>query len=89
MKSLHREFTRGDRQPNAQMNIKGNGANHPIQKAFPYVGEDETQDVTASALNDEDPIICRLDAINMCYRLNESGVMNPIGNRRLVRRIRV
>ena len=65
------------------------GINFATQEGFPNVSEDETLEMISSALNGEDPIICRLEPFNICYRFDESGTMHPIGNRRPVRLIRV
>ena len=36
-----------------------------------------------------DPILCRLQPFNICYRLDKDGTMHPLGDRRLVRLIRM
>ena len=37
----------------------------------------------------EDPVICKLEPFNICYRLDSNGNMHPLGDRRPVRLIRV
>jgi len=89
LKFLHHELTNVNKQPNRQTNFEGNGVNLPIKEAFPDVGQDETLEMISSTLNGEDPIICRLEPFNLCYRFDASGAIYPIGNRRPVRLIRV
>ena len=41
------------------------------------------------AIEAEDPVICKLEPFNICYRLDSNGNMHPLGDRRPVRLIRV
>ena len=36
-----------------------------------------------------DPIICKLEPFNICYRFDETGRLYPVGDKRPVRHIRV
>ena len=73
-----------DKQPTTQTNVEGKETNLPFQEVFPDAGEDETVEMISSTVNGENAIICRLDAFNICYRLDKLGIMHPLGNIRLV-----
>ena len=37
----------------------------------------------------DDPVICKLEPYNICYRFDEQGNLHPLGARRPVRLIRI
>ena len=43
----------------------------------------------AIAPSEEDPVICKMEPFNVCYRLDSKGNMHPLGDRRPVRLLRV
>jgi len=39
--------------------------------------------------SENDPVICKMEPFNVCFRLDAHGHMHPIGDRRPVRLLRV
>ena len=83
MQTLHREFTQNKQSNNHKSEFEDEKDNS-IQDGF---GSPETVEMISTGRGD--PIVCRLEPFNLCYRFDESGTMHPIGDRRPVRLIRV
>lgn len=77
--------------------LKGNREGNPnllqnFQEENIVDGEnnmDQEDTVTAIPEQNGDPIICKLEPFNICYRLDKKGNMHPLVDRRPVRLIRI
>ena len=97
MPTLHRELT----QINLHGNVKGTG--NGIPKVFEGTAQNGATtgggnsnkfpsiNIPTGGAKEaaEDPVICKLEPFNICYRLDSNGNMHPLGDRRPVRLIRV
>ena len=79
LKTLHQEFTQSKEAKNSYLSDD--------EQKFFQDDNGETLEMISSGRGD--PIVCRLEPFNLCYRFDASGTMHPIGNRRPVRLIRV
>ena len=96
MPTLHRELTQTTRKPSSfesvdndekqippgknikENKVKGAGSNFiPLEK------------ISIPLHANEDPVICKLEPFNICYRFDRDGNMHPLGARRPVRLIRI
>ena len=82
LKELHPEFKQNKETKN-DLNFEDDQSN-----VFP-TGFDNVENLKMISAGRGDPIVCRLEPFNLCYRFDKSGTMHPLGNRRPVRLIRV
>lgn len=95
LQHLHRELTQQDSKDDSQMKFEPDGnIEFEMANSNQNVHNKEIDDSLAmlsAAIPGArgDPIICRMEPFNICYRFDESGTMHPLGDRRPVRLIRV
>ena len=83
MQTLHREYTQNKQSENHKLDFEDEESNSK-QDEFGSV-----ENVEFISTGRGDPIVCRLEPFNLCYRFDESGRLHPLGDRRPVRLIRV
>ena len=91
--TLHAELTKTNRQgkPDGQ-NVNQSLVEGSVENAATTEGCCEvisTKTRPTDGNKADDPVICKLEPFNICYRLDRKGNMHPIGDRRPVRLIRV
>ena len=90
---MHQELTKTNRQDEADIKkVNQSLAEGPALDAETIEGcckEIGTKTRPTGANKSDDPVICKLEPFNICYRLDRKGNMHPIGDRRPVRLIRV
>ena len=95
MPTLHRELTQKPLKPGS-LKSANNGNPNLLGK---NLSDEKTTDgenniVPLSKINTilrrhQDPVICKLEPFNICYRFDKDGNMHPLGARRPVRLIRI
>ena len=95
MPTLHRELTQTTLKPDSPRSVENEQPNFP-RKNFkdPKVMAAGNNEVPRNKIATfpgqiEDPVICKLEPFNICYRFDENGNMHPLGARRPVRLIRI
>ena len=89
--TLHRELTKANWQGKTDVqNVNQSLAEGPVLNAATTEGcckRVATKTRQTGANEAGDPVICKLERFNICYRLDRKGNMHPIGDRRPVRLI--
>ena len=94
MSILHQKLTqKTDRAEGLKDDREGNPnplQNFQEENIVDETDMDQEEDaVTPLPYHNRNPVICKLEPFNICYRLDEKGNMYPLGDRRPVRLIRI
>ena len=92
--TLHRELTQKTTKPDIQISIGDGKATLSTERANDeesVVEEESINTLTARLIlgKYEEPVICKLEPFNICYRFDKNGNMYPLRDRRPVRVIRI
>jgi len=79
---LHKELTQGGGR-------LFNPADSDLESSLKLPTSNVPEESTVLTPTEEDPVICKMEPFNVCYRLDSKGNMHPLGDRRPVRLLRV
>ena len=98
MPTLHRELTQKTLKPGSSRSVENGKSklrSKNVKEHKNMVGGDNIVPLSKIASfpgpgpPKDDPVICKLEPFNICYRFDEDGNMHPLGARRPVRLIRI
>jgi hypothetical protein len=81
---LHKELTQ-----NGGRIFSPSDSDSELESAIKIPSSELPEEATVIAPTEEDPVICKMEPFNVCYRLDSKGNMHPLGDRRPVRLLRV